>query len=1474
MYKIEFNSLYVSVMDFVLDEKTERSFDNLNEEIRYYHDLVDYYTELLFNLNNLKSKIISNSELIGEINESISSLTTTFEKYKAKSSIIRSYLHELELFSPKVLFGERLYKYEQMFLTSPLIKIDVSEINVILDYAKEYMKGRTSFYFFTNNPFELYEDLGIPVPVKYTFENVEALLSSLYSYTNGLYQKYLIQYKTVLEGMAVLENTIKEKLLAYNFKINEAKRNVITVTIATTPAVYHTAVMEVVERFRLLANEIMELGVNRFTVHTKTFEMMFNDITNFIAIYQNHPLFIEFVKNDAYDKKIIQLDEHIKLIENGAIKSDVDYIITNTSLKQIVEDIIELTQTVKRKIRYTQAFHFSGKPTELEFEFFQIELFLSSIKEYYFMLVSNTEYLSSKLNIDDFGDSSIAQYRSEYKRQLSYYTKFIRQDIDYLNDSEFNIYLKKIKTLQTKLKIIAATFFGNAIKTSTGTYIPIIEKYYANFLSELNKDIANLTANRTVVILEVTDPNKEKAYKVLKSVEEIVTKITNMLDVSKSSPFFWLTDFINTYLTTPFTAFFDLISSYYNKEDYINLTKIYDKFYKDNVVNFNLMHSMIKFSNRTKAVFQKFDELDAFYMGEFTSDKPIKDKPELLEYLIDMFNDDTYKVIRNEMFNELDAMYSFIIATKPNDRVFYINERNLKKMFFDARLMKINYYKWYHNILVWFERYNKVNAGILERSDAFKKKKAIIDKFTYKNKINVLIQTQNIVLASLTRMIVEYSSDSNFDSATVSDIFAAIDQYNAMIDKDYALFVDTVRRIEKLEQYILIENKMLLLRNQHKDMWLNLITNNSIEPLDKISYDEVEVYTGNVPFKVIMKAQREFVVDVTGQEIKSKFRWYTGNTIQEGDQISYTFYEEGEQSIRCENVYENGEVFAKNVKFKIGGPENSLTVRRGTMHYAPLTVYVDQPKITYKDPETGEVVTIAILVGGSGNVLEMLEEGAIIVSKSGLDLMEERIGLVILGFEGTEFPGYAYNYAHIYSTDFKYPDESEFLFDFNLSTPLARTATLDISTSKFTKFMSRVPQEIQSVYSIDDASIFPSAGLATKIAPGDKIVLRNKYNRYAVIQMRDVYSYTEGIGENGRFYYNVTMNYYVNVSVDKFNRADFSPTRTSMDIPKLIFKTGVRELFQSMIDRLEKIKDLKNKIGLGGDVEKMEIFRNEIIKLNKLNAEFYLFEELEKIKAKRLTHVLLLRNLEEKFSIDIDAPFEVIDDAIIHFRAHIDNVKSFREYITSIHAYSFLQSVVDLKVLIDLFKEQQTIFEIVIDTYDYINYDITYFENRLKEIKMFSTAGFINKNITYGRALIKLILHLRELLFKIKLVINYPIMSQGNHIVFFGSFKRLRQDLISGKWSEKEEFDLFLFNKKLELQFGYEIGKVENNNLYKDFITDLVVLEKNLFGRGLSNADVDGISRYTQELENRSTGEYDDFFMFQYWIDYLEKNTN
>jgi hypothetical protein len=148
MFNTEFNSLYVSTQSFILNENASPTFSDPESQIKYYKSIVDEYNVLVFNLTNIQKQLNSTTELYTEITDTLVKLASTFEKYEGKSAIVRSYLNELAVLSKKVTFAEKLYRFEELFRVTPLVKISVDELQSILTYARTYVNDAVSFYYY------------------------------------------------------------------------------------------------------------------------------------------------------------------------------------------------------------------------------------------------------------------------------------------------------------------------------------------------------------------------------------------------------------------------------------------------------------------------------------------------------------------------------------------------------------------------------------------------------------------------------------------------------------------------------------------------------------------------------------------------------------------------------------------------------------------------------------------------------------------------------------------------------------------------------------------------------------------------------------------------------------------------------------------------------------------------------------------------------------------------------------------------------------------------------------------------------------------------------------------------------------------------------------------------------------------------------------------------------------------------------
>ncbi len=422
--------------------------------------------------------------------------------------------------------------------------------------------------------------------------------------------------------------------------------------------------------------------------------------------------------------------------------------------------------------------------------------------------------------------------------------------------------------------------------------------------------------------------------------------------------------------------------------------------------------------------------------------------------------------------------------------------------------------------------------------------------------------------------------------------------------------------------------------------------------------------------------------------------------------------------------------------------------------------------------------------------------------------------------------------------------------------------------------MAKLPYDIGSVYEVKKASAYTNGSNRMHVIAGDRLVFRNKSERYAIIEIKNITTKTSSAEQSanglGDYQYEVEFDYFVNVSVNSYERDIFRPTETNLTVPTLIFKTDVRELFNSTIKRLELINSMMEK---NGDLEYRETTNAEIAVLNQKNSDFYLFNELDKIKSIQYSLSTTRKKIFDTFSLNVDYDDITFENRLQKFSKHLNSTRNFKDYMRTINAYNFKQNIVDLDILIQLYKMQQISLEIIIDTFTYKSHDISFFVERLKKLTLFDTATFIDKKEkNYGKILVNLVKKLRELFFRIKLIINFPIMTSDRYLIMDSDYKRLKSDLSTNIWKNEEENDLFLLHKKLEMVYGFEVGKVEEGNDYISLISDVVLVSKNTFGNGLSIDDRKELSTYIQKIESLAVSEYDDFFMLSLWLDYLEKN--
>lgn len=1482
MFKEKFNTLVVAIEDFILQGKLTPNFETTADQVKFYRTVVDEYNTLRHNLVLVLNSIDqTNVSLLQEIEKKLGELDANFEKYKDEF-IVKSYIKELESFDEKNNFFERIYKFERMLVEQPLKKIDSEILQDILVYVREFAAATEKYYFFTNNPFNIDEDLGIVIPQRLEYDTADKFINGVYNYMYGLYNLYKSENEDALIQLDALEQTLSEKLYGFADDLRNAQKNKYHAIYGTTPEEYFEKVNSIKKPLADKLYEIVESGVYRFYALTKIFKTNETQYTELIEDYVNNDLYVTYVDNKSFVDDLDKLQEFVYLLEDGKVNEDKDYILTDINFKSLVENLISKSKDKKRKIYYTQKYHKTGISTVMTYEFYQTNQFLKDIKIYYYELMTMNLATHSKLTIDEYGDDTINEYRVIYKSTLSKYNQFIAQERDFMNDFEIQKYLNTLESLQKKLKISAMNFFDAAIKTSPATFEEAIENNYRTLLDKLEFDLNYQREKNSIDIIKLnSNADRENALTKLRDIQQHMDKLEHILYLSRKYIFIDMTNFIEETIYTPYKSFYEDIKVSFNKEEYIKLISDYDTFYKESIFDFNMLFSLERLSISTESIFSKIEKMNNTYIDEQISEKQSFKNQTELNFVIDLFDDETYKVVRNELFSQLDIYYEFVLVERPNEKAFLINEKNLKKVYFDNQIMKLNYIRLYHNVIGMRERYNKLKIDVSSYI-WFPELKNIIEKFDYKERLETLILNQNRVLSEITKMIVEYTSDNNFNIVDVSsESIVNIESYNNMTLLDINSYIDNIQKVENLLEYEMLKSEFDVLYSTHKNQWSGFIFNNEISKPKKVSYTDQETFVGSVPFSVELEAKEETVdISSDGSVQKCTFEWDFGNGIlKSGKETFYTFYEEGLQKVKCTMTYPSGKTVTRFLEFKVDGATNSQSVKTETFKYSPITKIDSTAKITYYDSEEGKQITIPINIDipADKTITDILDEGSIPVSESEAELLAIKQGLVILGYEGTEIAGLPFNNDTIFTEDFEMPEEAEFLFDFKISDPIMGRSSIDISESKFIDYITKAPKsKINSVYEIEDASVFqPITSNILPVLVGDILIIKNKMARYAVVEIVNMREITDT--EEQSYYFEIEFKVHVNISLNKYDRMVFKPNETTLNVPTLVFKSDVKEMFAGLIASLERIDELNIELNSTDDMEKQLTIKNEILQLEQENSSYYLFEEYNKLEAKIFGLKEYREILWGECNVSDTSCLETLKTKNNKFKTQIQNTIGSQLYMNGIHAYDFTKNIVDLTVLNELYEEQLLAMKILLDTYNFKKYDsINHFKMQLHKLKYFPIEDIqeletLGKSYTFKLSM--LVEKIRDFIFKIKILLDFPILSEGKHILFSQIFTRPKMNESTGEWFEAKNHDFYLLNKKLEMVFGWESEKVEMGANYIPMIEDVILEQKELFGNGLTNDDLSNLGNYIQVVEQKAIDEYDDFFMIPYWIDYL-KNKN
>ncbi|HIP33451.1 MAG TPA: hypothetical protein EYG89_01665, partial [Bacteroidia bacterium] len=856
MFKEEFNELAVAIERFVLEEKQRPKFESVSEEVQYYRNIVDEYMAIKSNISNIIDSIDQEKfiNLFDEITNELALLNTTFEKYKTEF-IVKSYVQELENFDNQSMLYERIYKFEKSLVIKPLIKVDIETIQEIIVYAKEYSNNTDKFYFFANNPFEIDERFNIVIPKRFEYDNATEFVNAVYNYLLGLLHTYKSINVDELAQMESLELLLKEKLYEFSDILRNASENKYQVAYGITPDEYYNDVTEILDTLQAYSDNLIETGIYRFNTLKNEFEILEKKLTQLKEYYYSHELFKSWETTTLFDNKLSELQDIIHLLEDGKINIDKKYVVDDTNIKTLVDEIVVLAREEKKRIFYTEKYNSSGIPTVKTFEFYQTDAFIQSIKKYYYELMTQNISRYSDISIDDYGDDSVDEYRIKYKQDYAKYNQFIAQDVYFMDEFEISEYISKIKEMQRLLKKTAELFFNASIKTSPLTYHETIENHYKIFLDKLASDLETIELKKINTILLNADTNRTEALKKLREIEKHVISLEQIIELSRRYVFLGMTDFINENIFVIYNNFYKKIKESFDKEEYIKVISDYNQFYKNSIFDFNMLYSLEKLAKSVETIFTEISSANAIFIDEQISGVPIHKENVTVSFMNDLFNDETYKVLRNEIFSRLDNFYQYVISSRENEKTFLINEKNLKKAYFDNQLIKLNYMRIYDNIMRISSSIENLDESTLIQYQWYNDEKEYLNSFDHLSKLDTLVLHQNRVLSELSKMIMEYMSNTNLVVDITENSISAIDEYITSVQNDIQKYEQTVEKIVAMYEYEkLIERKKELIK-EHTESWVTLINDNRIKSPEKISYNEMETFEGSVPCLVEFKAK-------------------------------------------------------------------------------------------------------------------------------------------------------------------------------------------------------------------------------------------------------------------------------------------------------------------------------------------------------------------------------------------------------------------------------------------------------------------------------------------------------------------------------------------------------------------------------------------------------------------------------------------
>ena len=1013
------------------------------------------------------------------------------------------------------------------------------------------------------------------------------------------------------------------------------------------------------------------------------------------------------------------------------------------NVKNYLQIVLELMEVLQKSVEIK--YLDNGIQTKI-FKFYQKYELESFVKEYTYNRLKVVESDQDYLQVVESVNDEVKNIIDKLDEVRASYQNLLTIDLTIFNPIDLNEFLNTLTKQYTELKSVYLLVQDILTKYKLGILIPPLEQQF-------NDDTDKFENMKEIIngLIENFSVNRSE----LEQVSEMLDKLNKMIAIKKAVDEFEL------------NSIFELQSPYHKNMDQalINIdSEIKNDYYNGDFQKIIEQEETLNYLYFFYSALYNIVNIASVFLDYKSSS--------VMNYY---YNDWILK--RNETKEYLTEYYNKLIEDDPTIAGYYLDRLKLKLSLLDLMHNNNLYYIVYY-------RENELYEKVPE-SDLKSELKEITDRdlnmFLMQNKLFNQMKTA-LKYGEATYIDININDLQTYFSEKLNYIKTKEQEVNELIEE--VTKQDLIKQLEDLTQQKVNEIRKFIDSNTIPEIIIDEIT------------DEDIVIKNKAPLNLTSSV----IPELSSNEIK----WEFDGGIIIGDKFEHQFNEEGQYEIKISTTDLNGKIVTRKIILQLDPPSVPDLIKNEIQNYSYSMIdFKKENLLTFFD-NTDETIKSKFVEVPEGLDEKTLEAG-IEIKKT--DPVPIREGLVILGFNGVQIPGEAFNNREIFSEDFSFPDEGEFLFDFEITNPIMQVFNISIANSQNTIFMSKIPQEeFNGVYSIGDVSRFVSIGDMVEVKPNDVIVFKNKYGRYAVVVIDAVEKNVE-IDENP-YEVNIKFNTYVNISGITDSRTKFIAEVNEYRTNPIEMEMTHLGLFNDLISLKEELQSKQQEKETTVDNERLLQLDYEIkqiedqINLNPIYKEFELLENYyEMIQMKKITI------LDENSETFIDDSKEII--------------QTFRTYGQVVNEKYYLN-----ENYFELSSREQLLGE---------------YKGKLKEY--LDKLGLETDN--------EYLKGLRTEIYRYKLILDNIIRTET--LIDFDKIPY--RDTSDG---QEENYQEFLFDYKINLTYGLNVKSPLVDEKFYEYNRQISV--------GLSDEDKEKLANFIQNTENELVYTYDTFFYFRYLI--------